>query len=227
MRLVTAMILAAGRGERMRPLTDYCPKPLLKVRGKRLIEYHIEALQKAGIRRLVINHAWLGEQFPELLGNGSRFGLEIVYSAEQTALETAGGIINALPLLCADSTTDYFAVVNGDIFSDFDFNLLPEDLGNDLAHLVMVANPEHNPQGDFSFARGRLQQGEAGKLTFSGIAVYHQAFFSGLQGGALALAPLLRNFIAKDRVSAQLHQGSWCDVGTPKRLAMLNQQENK
>ena len=226
MRLVTAMILAAGRGERMRPLTDHCPKPLLKVGGKPLIEYHIEALKQAGIERVVINHAWLGEQFPEILGNGSRFGVELLYSAEQTALETAGGIINAMPLLCADSRTDYFVVVNGDIFSDFDFSRLPQALGHDLAHLVMVANPEHNPQGDFAYTRGRLQPGQADKLTFSGIAVYHQAFFAGLQEGALALAPLLRNFIGQDRVSAQLHRGRWCDVGTPERLAMLNQQEN-
>lgn len=209
----------------MRPLTDHCPKPLLKVRGKPLIEYHIEALQRAGIRRLVINHAWLGEQFPEVLGNGSRFGLEILYSPEQTALETAGGIINAMPLLCKDAATDYFAVVNGDIFSDFDFSQLPQHLGNDLAHLVMVDNPSHNPQGDFSFVQGRLRQGDTNKLTFSGIAVYHKAFFSGLKSGSLALAPILRNFIGKNKVSAQRHQGTWCDVGTPERLVMLNQLE--
>jgi N-acetyl-alpha-D-muramate 1-phosphate uridylyltransferase len=225
MRLTTAMILAAGRGERMRPLTDHCPKPLLKVRGKALIESHIEALQKAGIQRLVINHAWLGEQFPACLGDGSRYGLDILYSPEQTALETAGGIINAMPLLCKDVAMEYFAVVNGDIFSDFDFSQLPKQLGNDLAHLVMVENPPHNPRGDFSFAHGRLQQGDTDKLTFSGIAVYHKTFFSGLKSGTLALAPLLRNFIGKNKVSAQQHQGSWCDVGTPERLAMLNQQE--
>lgn len=209
----------------MRPLTDHTPKPLLKVKGKSLIEYHIDALQSAGVKRLVINHAWLGQQIEQNLGDGSRYGLEIVYSAENPALETAGGIVKALPLLCPGDGNNNFIIVNGDIFSDFDFRTLPQQLGNDLAHLVMVDNPEHNPGGDFAISAGRLTDSEQDKLTFSGIAVYNPDFFAGLSVKSLPLAPLLRHFIAQGKVGAQYHGGLWCDVGTPQRLARLNQQE--
>jgi MurNAc alpha-1-phosphate uridylyltransferase len=153
---ITAMILAAGRGERMRPLTDITPKPLLKVNGKPLIEYHIEGLVKAGYERIVINHAWLGQQIEDTLGDGKRFGVQLLYSPEYTALETAGGIVKALPLLCPTAQDQQFTVVSADIVTDFDFSLLPTVLGQDLAHLVMVSNPLHHQDGDFYFRQGRV-----------------------------------------------------------------------
>ena len=152
MKLITAMILAAGRGERMRPLTDSVPKPLLKVKGKPLIEYHLEALKRSGYQRVVINHAWLGQQIESVLGTGERFGLDILYCAETHALETAGGISHAMPLLCPSAEDEMFIVINGDIFTDFDFDTLPTYLPKGLeAHLVMVDNPSHNTDGDFYF----------------------------------------------------------------------------
>jgi MurNAc alpha-1-phosphate uridylyltransferase len=224
----TAMLLAAGRGERMRPLSDITPKPLLKVKGKSLIEYHIEGLVDAGFKRIVINHAWLGQQIEDTLGDGQRFGIQLLYSPEAQALETAGGIVKALPLLCPegqDEQDSQFAVVSADIFTDFDFRRLPTLLPLDLAHLVMVNNPLHHPQGDFAFHQGRLGVPQGETLTFSGIAVYRPAFFAQLiaqQSSVMPLAPLLKQAIAKGCVSGQGHLGSWSDAGTPDRLAELN-----
>lgn len=220
-----AMILAAGRGERMRPLTDHTPKPLLPVGGKPLIAWHIERLVRAGITELVINHARLGKQIEQALGDGSRFGARIRYSDEGTALETAGGIAFALPLL-GDAP---FAVINGDIWCDYDFAQLPAlaaalQQHGDLAHLVLVDNPEHNPKGDFALADGRVTD-RAPKLTFSGIGLYQPALFAAITRGSKApLAPLLRAQIAAGRVSGEHHRGQWLDIGTPARLDELDKQ---
>jgi MurNAc alpha-1-phosphate uridylyltransferase len=223
MKLNTAMILAAGRGERMRPLTDSVPKPLLKVQGKPLIEFHLEALKSAGYQRVVINHAWLGHQVESVLGTGERFGLDIVYSAETQALETAGGIFNALSLLCPSSKQEMFTVINGDIFTDFDFGTLPSYLNEGVeAHLVMVNNPIHNPEGDFYFSGHSLHPKLGCKLTFSGIAVYHKRFFEQMISGIKPLAPMLRTAIAQGTMGAQHFTGQWTDVGTPQRLIELN-----
>lgn len=230
-----AMILAAGRGERMRPLTDHTPKPLLKAGGKPLIVWHIERLVAAGITELVINHAHLGAQIEKALGNGSRFGAQIQYSAEASALETAGGIAYALPLL-GDLP---FAVINGDIYCDYDYLQLHERAAalianNDTAHLVLVNNPAHHPQGDFALHNGRiedstdLQLTTDDLLTFSGIGVYQPSLFSHILKGSVApLAPLLRVQIALEKVSGEHHQGTWVDVGTPQRLHELDAQLNK
>jgi MurNAc alpha-1-phosphate uridylyltransferase len=224
------MILAAGRGERMRPLTDRTPKPLLEVGGKPLITWHIEKLVKAGITELVINHAHLGGQIEAALGDGSQFGAQIHYSAETTALETAGGIAQALPLLGQAP----FAVINGDIYCDYDFfrlheqaNLLQHNF--DAAHLVLIDNPAHHPKGDFYLSGNRIASSElhqhAAQLTFSGIGVYQPALFSHIARGSVApLAPLLRAQIALSKVSGEHHGGLWVDVGTPQRLQELDSQ---
>ena len=219
-----AMILAAGRGERMRPLTDTCPKPLLPAGGKPLIVWHIERLAAAGFTELVINHAHLGAQIEAALGDGGQFGVSIRYSAEASALETAGGIATALPLLSDGETP--FAVVNGDVYCDFDFAGLfqaAQSLGDDLARLVLVPNPEHNPKGDFAFADGRIaSEGEA-RLTFSGIGLYRPQLFAGVEPGRPAkLAPLLRQAMAEGKVAGECFTGRWIDVGTPQRLAELD-----
>lgn len=212
---MNAMILAAGRGERMRPLTDHCPKPLLEVRGKPLIVHHLEALAKAGIRSVVINLSWLGSQIREALGDGTAHGLRIHYSEEPEALETAGGIVQAL-----DQLDEEFIVVNGDVFSDFDFrDLLALDA---QAKLVLVANPSHNPNGDFAIQQGMLSNDMAERFTFSGIAAYRKSFFASVPAGRSALAPLLRSGADAGVISAVLHTGSWSDVGTPARLDELN-----
>jgi MurNAc alpha-1-phosphate uridylyltransferase len=211
-----AMILAAGRGERMRPLTDRTPKPLLPVAGKPLIEYHIERLARAGIRELVINHAHLGAMLETHLGDGSRWGLTIHYSPEKQALETGGGIFNALTLLGKDP----FVVVNGDVWCDFDFSRLEHSTGR-LAHLVLVENPQHHPVGDFVLRNGAVMEGDVGRLTFSGIGLYHPLLFAGCRGGAFPLAPLLRSAMRDHQVSGERHDGYWIDVGTPDRLAEL------
>jgi MurNAc alpha-1-phosphate uridylyltransferase len=217
------MILAAGRGERMRPLTDSIPKPLLKIRGKPLIEYHLESLKRSGYQRVIINHAWLGHQIESVLGTGKRFGLDIFYSAESQALETAGGIIKALPLICPNSDDEMFVVINGDIFTDFDFDRLPPYLSEGIeAHLVMVNNPSHNPAGDFYFEGHRLHPNQGCKLTFSGVAVYRKNFFAQVQSGVKPLAPMLRAAINQGLISAQHFTGKWADVGTPQRLKELN-----
>ncbi|WP_158967370.1 N-acetylmuramate alpha-1-phosphate uridylyltransferase MurU [Paraglaciecola sp. L3A3] len=222
MAIKTAMILAAGRGERMRPLTDLTPKPLLKVQGIALIEYHIRALKKAGFQRIVINHAWLGQQIEDALGDGAQFGLKILYSAEFQALETAGGIIQALPLLCQNEKEVSFTVVNGDIFTNYDFTQLPIEIPAQSAHLVMVDNPTHNPEGDFYCVAGHILDTGQQKLTFSGIAQYHKDFFAGQNIAVKPLAPMLREAISVRNVSGQHFHGEWTDVGTPERLAVLN-----
>lgn len=219
-----AMILAAGRGERMRPLTDTTPKPLLKVGGKALIEYHIQALAKAGIRDLVINHAWLGGQIEGFLKDGHKYGVDIVYSREEQALETAGGIVRALSLLGQEP----FIVVNGDIFTDYPFaRLLSQTLSGTLAHLVMVDNPRHHPRGDFFLDHHRVyDDGEhkTNKLTFSGIALYSPALFKSLSIEKYPLAPLLKQFMPNGQVSGEYYKGTWQDIGTPQRLRELDQQ---
>ena len=218
-----AMILAAGRGERLRPLTDTIPKPLLVAGGKPLIVRHIEALVRAGIRDIVINHAHLGHLIEAALGDGARFGAIIRYSPEGEALETAGGIHNALPLL-GDAP---FAVINGDIACDFDYARLPP-LADALcargllAHLVLVPNPPHHPQGDFALHEGRVCAAGEPKLTFSGIGLYDPRLFARIPRARKArLAPLLRAAMEAGAVSGELHAGRWLDVGTPERLAAL------
>ena len=213
------MILAAGRGERMRPLTDRTPKPLLPVAGKPLIVWHLERLARAGIRDIVINHAHLGDQIEALLDDGAAWGVSIRYAGEPPgALETAGGIANALPLLSSDP----FLVVNGDIWCDLDFATLPALADHDLAHLVLVPNPRHNAGGDFDLKDNRVV-GAPPRLTFAGIGIYRPALFAAVARGQPAkLAPLLREAMAADRVSGQTHTGRWVDVGTPERLAALD-----
>jgi MurNAc alpha-1-phosphate uridylyltransferase len=225
-----AMILAAGRGERMRPLTDYLPKPLLQAGGKPLIVWHIERLVRAGITELVINHAHLGAQIEQALGDGSRFGATIRYSDEGTALETAGGIAYALPLL----GDELFAVINGDIYCDYDFAHLPElaaqmQRNKDTIHLVLVDNPEHHPNGDFLLHDSRVIDSaispQHSALTFSGIGLYQPSLFAHISRGTKApLAPLLREQIALGKASGEHHRGYWVDVGTPQRLDELDKQ---
>jgi MurNAc alpha-1-phosphate uridylyltransferase len=215
------MILAAGRGERMRPLSDAVPKVLLEVRGKPLIARLIAALARAGVAEIVINHAHLGHMIEAALGDGRRYGVAIRYSAEGEALETAGGIAKALTLLGSAP----FLAVNGDIFCDFDFSTLAaRALGGDLAHLVLVPNPPHHPQGDFSLHGSRVIEADGPKSTFSGIGLYRPELFASVRPGAKGqLAPLLRAAMARGRVSGELHRGEWHDVGTPQRLAELNE----
>ncbi|MFW1733981.1 N-acetylmuramate alpha-1-phosphate uridylyltransferase MurU [Acinetobacter sp. ULE_I001] len=220
-----AMILAAGLGNRMRPLTLYKPKPLLEVGGKALIVWHIEKLKKMGVTEIVINSAWLADILIGALGDGSQFGVTIRWTREDEGLETAGGIINALALL-GDQP---FILVNGDVWTTFDFtSLLNMDLADDLAHLVFVNNPEQHPQGDFTLANGRAytfdqnQQGE--NLTYSGIAVINPKMFDGLEHGKRPLAPLLKQGMLDGKISAEKMQAAWVDVGTPERLTALDLQ---
>ncbi|MFZ2300493.1 MAG: nucleotidyltransferase family protein [Gallionella sp.] len=263
-----AMLLAAGRGERMRPLTDHTPKPLLEVGGKPLIIWHIEKLVCVGITDLIINHAHLGTQIETALGDGSRYGARIRYSDEGTALETAGGIANALPLLLPSpasgggaggrgggfaehalrqtsgsgvpagtrtaSEGEPFAVINGDIYCDYDFAHLPEraaalQASGDMAHLVLVDNPPHHPKGDFALSGSRIYPFPTPHsplptlLTFSGIGVYQPALFKDIpRGNSAPLAPLLRAQIALGKVGGEHHRGIWMDVGTPERLDELD-----
>ncbi|MBL0496250.1 N-acetylmuramate alpha-1-phosphate uridylyltransferase MurU [Aeromonas caviae] len=213
-----AMILAAGRGERMRPLTDLLPKPLLAAGGKPLIVHHIEKLAAAGVTQLVINHAWLGHKLVAALGDGSALGVSIHWSAEESALETAGGIVQALPLLGSEP----FLVINGDTWLDLDYRaLVSQPLGEDLAHLWLVPNPPQHPQGDFSLQAGRVLDTPA--LTFSGVGLYHPAAFAGLPCGARKLAPLLRYWMAQGRVGGSLLAGEWRDIGTVDRLRELDE----
>jgi len=211
-----AMILAAGKGERMRPLTLHTPKPLVPVAGQPLIEYHLRALAAAGFTEVVINHAWLGQQIEDHLGDGSRFGLSIQYSAEGEPLETGGGIFKALPLL----GNEPFALINGDVWTDYDLARLRAPL-NGLAHLVLVNNPGHHGRGDFRLNGEQVVDGDdaPGTLTFSGLSVLHPALFEGCQAGAFKLAPLLRQAMATGQVSGEHHRGHWVDVGTLERLA--------
>ena len=215
-----AFILAAGRGERMRPLTDHTPKPLLQAGGKPLIAWHLERLAAAGFRDIVINHAHLGGQIEAALGDGSRWGLAIRYSPEPPgALETAGGIANALPLL-GDQP---FLVVNGDIWCDWDFNRAHR-IADRPAHLVMVPNPAHHAGGDFALASGRVAFATGGEtLTYAGIGVFAPALFRDIvPGSVMKLRPLLETAIAAGTLTGERHDGRWVDVGTPQRLAELD-----
>ena len=229
--LIPCFLLAAGRGERMRPLTDELPKPLLTIKKKSLLTWHLEALSAAGIKDVVINHAWLGYKIEEALGNGSQFDLNITYSPETSALETAGGIRKALPFL---DPTDYFLVINGDVFSpNLPIEGLLEQVSSlrsmpnmPLAHLLMVPNPVQHPEGDFYLKDSQLAAEPldgAEKLTFSGIGLYHRDLFKDVELNVpTKLAPLLREAMAKNRVSGEKYTGPWHDVGTPQRLQELN-----
>jgi N-acetyl-alpha-D-muramate 1-phosphate uridylyltransferase len=214
-----AMLLAAGRGERMRPLTDECPKPLLTVAGKPLIGWHLQRLALAGVRDVVINLSWLGEMIAAALGDGSRYGLRIQYSREPwPALETGGGLVQALPLL-GDGP---FLLVNGDVFTDIDFAALQIASG-DLAQLVLVPNPEHNLKGDFWLdGQGRIQQQGGERLTYSGVALLRPELFSGAEPGRFPLLPWLVQARDAGRLGGQRHAGEWLDIGTPQRLAQLD-----
>jgi MurNAc alpha-1-phosphate uridylyltransferase len=228
-----AMILAAGRGERMRPLTDHCPKPLLKVAGIPLIEHHINKLAQCGITDIVINFAWLGEMIYSYLEDGKKFGVNITYSPEkQGALETAGGIIQALPLLTNNNNNEPFLLINGDVFTDFSFGEMPILADNCLAHICLVKNPEHNIKGDFIFDNNQLKNieqqanSEVKKeftYTFSGISIFRPIFFKNKNiAQSLKLGPMLKKAVNQGKVSANILSCSWTDVGTPERLANLN-----
>ena len=217
-----AMILAAGRGERMRPLTDTTPKPLLKINQHRLIEHHIFNLKTAGITELVINTAWLAEQIHQHLGDGFHYGVNIQYSDEGEALETGGGINKALPLL----GDDYFLVVNGDVWCDYNFDALPSLQAEHLAHLVLVNNPEQHPGGDFSIDKGLLSNNDAEKKTYSGIGLFRPEFFSDQSEKRFPLAPLLREAADNQKITAELYTGDWYDIGTPERLQQLKDKIN-
>ena len=249
---IPCLLLAAGRGERMRPLTDFLPKPLLEVQGKSLLSWHLENLQVGGIQHVVINLAWLGEKISSTLGPGMRFGLRIDYSPENEALETAGGICQALPIL---NPVDYFIVINGDIFCpNFPIQHLVTVLAQmrlassrKLAHLILVPNPSQHPHGDFYLQGNVVWADQAAKiamtvglnqaanlsqnaerLTFSGIGIYHRDLFKDLIVGEKAkLAPLLIKAMAKNQVTGEKYLGSWHDVGSPERLMKLNQAINK
>jgi MurNAc alpha-1-phosphate uridylyltransferase len=228
-------LLAAGRGERMRPLTDTTPKPLLQIQGKSLLQWHIEALVAAHTSRIVINHAWLGEQIELALGDGTKWGVKIEYSPEETALETAGGIRQAMVLL---NPEPYFLVINGDVFcpdlpiTSFTNRFRAQCNGGAklLAYLMLVPNPPQHPEGDFFLQGDHVSdkpispQMPERKLTFSGIGIYHQSLFKDLQPGAAAkLAPLLRSAMAENHIFGEKYTGPWHDVGTPQRLHELNQ----
>lgn len=217
------LILAAGRGERMRPLTDTTPKPLLPVAGKPLIEYTIDALVAEGFTDLVINLSHLGKQIQQAIGNGKRFNATINYSDEgDSALETAGGIIHALPLL----GNDPFLVVNGDIASDYPFSQLKHK-HIDLAHLILIPNPGHHPEGDFGLENGMAKKQASEYFTFSGIGLYHPDLFAQTPPGKSKLGPLLREAMQQNRISGELHAGFWMDIGTPERLIELEKYYEK
>jgi MurNAc alpha-1-phosphate uridylyltransferase len=228
---IPCFLLAAGRGERMRPLTDELPKPLLTIKNKSLLAWHLEALSAAGLKEVVINHAWLGNKIEEALGDGSQFGLNISYSPEASALETAGGIRKALSLL---NPSDYFLVINGDVFSpNLPIKQLLDRVAGlrslpikPLAYLLMVPNPAQHPEGDFYYKDSQVTNGSlhgAEKLTFSGIGLYHRDLFQDLElDKPTKLAPLLREAMTENRVSGEKYTGPWHDVGTPQRLQELN-----
>jgi MurNAc alpha-1-phosphate uridylyltransferase len=217
-----ALVLAAGRGERMRPLTDTLPKPLLPVAGRPLIAYHLEALARAGILDIVVNLSWLGERLRSALGDGRRYGVRVSYSDEGAeALETGGGIFNALPQLGSGA----FLVVNGDTWTDFDFRQLTLDPDTDagaLARLVLVPNPAHHPHGDFSLDGDVIVERATDRATFAGIGIYRPELFAGAKPGKFALAPLLKRAIAAGSLRGELYRGEWWDVGSPERLHALD-----
>ena len=215
---MTAMLLAAGRGQRLRPLTDTLPKPLMEVGGRALIVWHLAALARAGIREVVINLSWLGERLRAALGDGHNFGVSISWSEEGAIpLETGGGIFHALPLLGPEP----FLVVNADIWTDIDFGRLrlPREA---YAHLVLITNPAHHPRGDFGLEGQRVVNRESERFTYSGVGVYSPEFFAGCTAGRFPLLPLLNRAIAASRLTAEVHRGQWCDVGTAERLASLS-----
>jgi MurNAc alpha-1-phosphate uridylyltransferase len=211
-----AMVLAAGRGERMRPITDKIPKPLVPVAGKPLIVYHLEALARAGVREIVINLAYRGSQIREALGDGSRHGVRIEYSDEGAEpIETGGGIFKALPLLGPAP----FLVVNGDVWTDFDFSALPALDAGAHARLVMVPNPAQLTRGDFGLEGDLIVERDHDRFTYSGIGIYSSDFFAGCEPGKFPLLPLLKRAIAARRLRGQIYRGTWSDIGTPERLA--------
>lgn len=223
------MIFAAGRGERMSPLSDFCPKPLLTARGKPLIVWQIERLARAGFTTIIINHHWLGEQIEAALGDGAHWGVHIRYSAEAELLETAGAIAQALPLLEAQQQPCAFVAVSADIFTDYDYRALHQhlqrlqNLSEPHMHLVMVQNPEYHPNGDFALANGLLSLHDAARLTFGNIGVYDTRMFYDLKPGKrCALTPYYLAAIKAQRASGELHQGNWANVGTPAQLQLLN-----
>ncbi|TCF97924.1 mannose-1-phosphate guanylyltransferase [Paraburkholderia strydomiana] len=230
MSLKKAMIFAAGRGERMRPLTDACPKPLLEVGGKPLIVWQIERLARSGFETIVINHAWLGEQIEAALGDGSRWHVQLRYSPEQEALETAGGIVNALPLIEDNGVSEVFLAVSGDVYADFDYRALNahaqalKSLAEPGMHLVMVPNPAFHPNGDFALTDGVLSLDAEPRFTFGNIGLYDTRMFRDLpRGTRRALKPYYRETIARGLATGELYEGLWENVGTPAQLQALNQ----
>ena len=216
------MVLAAGRGERLRPLTDLTPKPMLLVRGKPLVVWHLEALARAGVREVVINLSWLGESIRRGLGGGEPLGLRIHYSEEPAgALEVGGGILRALPLL----GTAPFIVVNGDTFTDLDFARLEIEPAA-LAHLVLVPNPDHHPRGDFVLQGRDVSVGAGPRLTYAGIGVYRPELFANRAPGRFPLLPLLQGAITARRLTGERYDGLWADVGSVQRLALLNDSQH-
>ncbi|HEX2494758.1 MAG TPA: nucleotidyltransferase family protein [Steroidobacter sp.] len=216
------MILAAGRGERMRPLSDAFPKPLLQAGGKPLIEYHLESLALAGFREIVVNLAWKGVMIREALGDGAAFGVRILYSDEgETALETGGGVLKALPMLGVEP----FLVLSGDIWTDFDFRSCAQRLAaGDVAHLILAPNPPFHERGDFCLSGARLTDGPGPRHTYANIGVFRPEFFGGCAPGRFPLGPLMYEWIRKGRVSGELYAGRWRNVGTPSQLAQLDQE---
>ncbi|OWJ63228.1 N-acetylmuramate alpha-1-phosphate uridylyltransferase MurU [Paraburkholderia caledonica] len=230
MSLKKAMIFAAGRGERMRPLTDACPKPLLEVGGKPLIVWQIERLARSGFETIVINHAWLGEQIEAALGDGSRWHVQLRYSPEQEALETAGGIVNALPLIEDNGVSEVFLAVSGDVYADFDYRALNahaqamKSLAEPGMHLVMVPNPAFHPNGDFALTDGVLSLDAEPRFTFGNIGLYDTRMFRDLpRGTRRALKPYYRETIARGLATGELYEGLWENVGTPAQLQALDQ----
>ena len=212
------MLLAAGRGERLRPLTDEIPKALVEVNGRSLLERHLEQLRRAGIRTVVINLGWLGERIVERVGSGSRYGLEVIYSPEgDNVLETGGGIHKALPILGETA----FVVINADVLTDMPVPRV--ELADDaLGHLVLVPKPDYRPHGDFNLDDGLVRNGESPQLTFSGIAIYRPQLLAGCEAGRFPLAPILREAADAGQLSGEIYRGAWADVGTPERLQAAN-----
>jgi MurNAc alpha-1-phosphate uridylyltransferase len=216
------MILAAGRGERLRPLTDLQPKALTEVRGQSLLEHHLHALRSAGVETVVINLGWLGEQIAERIGSGAAYGMQVIYSPEdEEILETGGGIHRALPMLGSEP----FLVVNADIFTDMPMPTGDLD-GSSLGRLVLVPTPEDKDRGDFDVVAGRLRNAEQPRYTFSGVAVYRPEFFAGCAAGRFSIAPMLRKAADADQLAASVYSGNWTDVGTVERLEALNRDQD-